>query len=39
LKEELKHHGLSVILARRECIQTASKTKKSEAADKNKKGE
>jgi len=39
LREELKHHGLSVILARRECIQAASKNKKSEAADKSKKGE
>jgi indolepyruvate ferredoxin oxidoreductase, alpha subunit len=39
LREELKHHGLSVILARRECIQTALRNKKIEAADKIKKGE
>ena len=36
---ELKHNGLSVILARRECIQTASRNKKAEAAEKNKSGE
>ncbi|MFZ2286869.1 MAG: thiamine pyrophosphate-dependent enzyme [Bacteroidales bacterium] len=39
LREELKHHGLSVILARRECIQTASKSRKAEAAEKSKKDE
>jgi indolepyruvate ferredoxin oxidoreductase, alpha subunit len=39
LREELKHHGLSVILARRECIQTASKSRKTDAADKSKKEE
>lgn len=39
LREELNHRGLSVILARRECIQTASRNKRAEAAEKNKKGE
>ncbi len=39
LREELKHNGLSVILARRECIQTASRNKKAETAEKNKTGE
>jgi indolepyruvate ferredoxin oxidoreductase alpha subunit len=36
IREELMYHGLSVVLARRECIQTASKNKKAEAAEKNK---
>jgi indolepyruvate ferredoxin oxidoreductase alpha subunit len=36
IREELMHRGLSVILARRECIQTASRSKKAEAAEKNK---
>jgi len=36
IREELKYRGLSVILARRECIQTASRSKKAEAAVKNK---
>lgn len=36
IREELKYRGLSVILARRECIQTASRNKKAEAAEKNK---
>jgi indolepyruvate ferredoxin oxidoreductase alpha subunit len=36
MRGELAHRGLSVILARRECIQTASRNKKSEAAEKNK---
>jgi len=35
ISEELIYHGLSVILARRECIQTASKNKKASAAMKN----
>jgi len=35
IHEELIYHGLSVILARRECIQTASKNKKASAAMKN----
>jgi indolepyruvate ferredoxin oxidoreductase, alpha subunit len=39
IRTELNHRGLSVILARRECIQTASRNKKAEAAGKNKKGE
>jgi indolepyruvate ferredoxin oxidoreductase alpha subunit len=39
IRAELKHHGLSVILARRECIQTASRGRKAEAASKNKQGE
>ena len=39
LREELNHRGLSVILARRECIQTASRNRKAEAADKIKKSE
>jgi len=38
IRTELYHKGLSVILARRECIQTASRRKKAEAADKNKSG-
>jgi indolepyruvate ferredoxin oxidoreductase alpha subunit len=28
ISEELKHHGVSVIISRRECIQTAVKHKK-----------
>lgn len=36
IREELMHHGLSVILARRECIQTAARGKKAEASEKNK---
>ncbi|MCU0460228.1 MAG: indolepyruvate ferredoxin oxidoreductase, partial [Bacteroidales bacterium] len=39
IRSELNHLGLSVILARRECIQTASRTKKAEAASRNKQGE
>ncbi len=39
IRTELNHRGLSVILARRECIQTASRNKKAEAAGKNNKGE
>ena len=39
LKEELTYKGLSVILARRECIQTASRHRKEEASGKNKKEE
>jgi len=39
IRTELNHKGLSVILARRECIQTASRNKKAEAATKNKSGE
>lgn len=39
LRTELNHHGLSVILARRECIQTASRSKKAEAAYRTKQGE
>jgi indolepyruvate ferredoxin oxidoreductase alpha subunit len=39
LRQELKHNGVSVIVARRECIQTASKNRKAEAAEKNKTGE
>jgi indolepyruvate ferredoxin oxidoreductase alpha subunit len=39
IRTELNHKGLSVILARRECIQTASRNKKAEAAMKNKSGE
>ncbi len=35
MAEELNHHGLSVILAMRECIQTASRNKKAAAAEKN----
>lgn len=35
LREELNHHGLSVILAMRECIQTASRNKKAASAKKN----
>ena len=37
IRAELYHRGLSVVLARRECIQTASRNKKAEAAGKNKK--
>jgi indolepyruvate ferredoxin oxidoreductase alpha subunit len=36
IREEIMHHGLSVVLARRECIQTASRNKKAESAAKNK---
>jgi indolepyruvate ferredoxin oxidoreductase alpha subunit len=36
MREELSYHGLSVVLARRECIQTASRNKKADAAEKNK---
>ncbi|MGB8358635.1 MAG: thiamine pyrophosphate-dependent enzyme [Bacteroidales bacterium] len=36
IREELLYHGLSVVLARRECIQTASRNKKADAAGKNK---
>jgi indolepyruvate ferredoxin oxidoreductase alpha subunit len=36
IREEMKYHGLSVILARRECIQTAARNKKAEVAAKNK---
>jgi hypothetical protein len=32
----MMHHGLSVVLARRECIQTASRNKKAEVSGKNK---
>lgn len=39
IRTELNYKGLSVILARRECIQTASRNKKAEAATKNKSGE
>ncbi|HCM58891.1 MAG TPA: indolepyruvate ferredoxin oxidoreductase [Bacteroidales bacterium] len=39
IRAELYHRGLSVVLARRECIQTASRNKKAEAAGKNKKSE
>ncbi|NLE34080.1 MAG: indolepyruvate ferredoxin oxidoreductase [Bacteroidales bacterium] len=39
IRTELHHKGLSVILARRECIQTASRRKKAEMADENKSGE
>jgi indolepyruvate ferredoxin oxidoreductase alpha subunit len=35
ISEELNHHGLSVILAMRECIQTASRNRKAAAAEKN----
>lgn len=38
IRAELNYKGLSVILARRECIQTASRNKKAEAAEKNKSG-
>jgi indolepyruvate ferredoxin oxidoreductase alpha subunit len=34
IREELMYHGLSVILARRECIQTATRDKKAESAKK-----
>jgi indolepyruvate ferredoxin oxidoreductase alpha subunit len=30
IREELKHRGISVIISRRECIQTASRRKKEE---------
>lgn len=36
MREEITHRGLSVILARRECIQTASRSRKAGAAEKNK---
>ncbi len=36
IREELTYQGLSVILARRECIQTALKSKKAETSVKNK---
>ncbi len=36
MREELLYHGLSVVLARRECIQTASRNKKADATEKNK---
>ncbi len=36
IKEELDYKGLSVILARRECIQTATRDKKAESSEKNK---
>jgi indolepyruvate ferredoxin oxidoreductase alpha subunit len=39
MRAELNHRGLSVILARRECIQTASRSKKAGAATKNKQAE
>lgn len=39
IRTELNHHGLSVILARRECIQTATRSKKAESATRNKQGE
>jgi len=39
IRTELNHRGLSVILARRECIQTASRNKKAEAAGRNPKSE
>jgi len=39
LKDELNYRGLSVILASRECIQTAARNKKAEAGEKNKKTE
>lgn len=35
ISQELNHHGLSVILAMRECIQTASRNRKAAAAEKN----
>lgn len=35
IREELTYKGLSVIIARRECIQTASGNKKAKAAEKN----
>jgi indolepyruvate ferredoxin oxidoreductase, alpha subunit len=34
MKEEFEYKGVSVIIAQRECIQTATKRKKSEASDK-----
>ncbi|HOE25347.1 MAG TPA: indolepyruvate ferredoxin oxidoreductase, partial [Bacteroidales bacterium] len=36
IRNELNYHGISVILARRECIQTASRSKKARAAEKDK---
>lgn len=39
IRAELEHRGLSVILARRECIQTATRSRKAEASEKNKQGE
>ena len=39
IRTELNHRGLSVILARRECIQTASRNKKAESVGKNQKSE
>jgi indolepyruvate ferredoxin oxidoreductase alpha subunit len=39
MRAELNHRGLSVILARRECIQTASRSKKAGAANKNNQAE
>ncbi len=39
MKEELAYKGVSVILAQRECIQTATRNKKTEATEKNKKPE
>ena len=36
IREELMYKGVSVILAMRECIQTATRTKKAGAAEKNK---
>lgn len=39
MKEELAYSGVSVILAQRECIQTATKSKKTEAAEKKSKQE
>ena len=39
MRAELNHRGLSVILARRECIQTALRGKKAEAATRNEQAE
>lgn len=39
MNEELAYRGVSVILAQRECIQTATRNKKTEAAEKNQKPE
>ncbi len=39
MREELAYRGVSVILAQRECIQTATRNKKTEAAEKNNKPE
>jgi indolepyruvate ferredoxin oxidoreductase alpha subunit len=39
IREELSYHGLSVVLAQRECIQTASRKRKTDAAVKNKTGD